>query len=84
MEKSNAVRRPWYRLHISTWLTLPLGLAVAILVVLPGGDGYYPERTSWVDAGVFQGEARLCMAGQCHFYGEIQFIGRAGCGGRTR
>ena len=27
--------------------------------MLPGGDGYYPERTSWVDAGVFQGETAI-------------------------
>jgi len=51
MEKSNATktpaRRPWYRLHLSTWLTLPLGLVVAVLVVLPGGMGQYPDPPSW-------------------------------------
>ena len=29
-------RRPWYRLHLSTWLLLPLGLVVAALALLPG------------------------------------------------
>ena len=42
-------RRPWYRLHLSTWLALPLGLLVAALVVLPGGVGRYPTQTSRLD-----------------------------------
>ena len=32
----NLTRRPWYRLHLSTWLTLPFGLVVAVMVVVPG------------------------------------------------
>ena len=44
----NPTRRPWYRLHLSTWLTLPLGLVVAVFVVLPGGVGEYPERSTWM------------------------------------
>jgi len=51
-------RRPWYRLHLSTWLTLPLGLVVAVLVVLPGGDGQYPERSSWLrESAIYGGRA---------------------------
>jgi hypothetical protein len=34
--------RPWYRLHFSTWLVAALGLIVAVLLVLPGEEGYWP------------------------------------------
>src|SRR6266566_7338319 len=42
-----SARRPWYRLHRSTWLVAPLGLIVAVLLVVPGGIGSYPELDSW-------------------------------------
>ena len=44
----NPTRRPWYRLHLSTWLILPLAFAAVALVEVPGGVGRYPERPSWV------------------------------------
>jgi hypothetical protein len=43
-------RRPWYRLHCSTWLIVLLGLAAAVLIVVPGGIGRYPDEPSWVPA----------------------------------
>jgi hypothetical protein len=42
-----SVRRPWYRLHRSTWFVGPLGLIVAVLLVVPGGIGSYPELDTW-------------------------------------
>ena len=43
-------RRPWYRLHLSTWLTLPLELVVAVCIILPGESGQYPVRPTWYEA----------------------------------
>ena len=40
------VRRPWYRLHRSTWFLMPLPLAIAVVIVLPGDIGWYPDRLS--------------------------------------
>ena len=51
MDKSNAApipaRRPWYLLHLSTWLALLFGLVAALLVVLPGGAGSDPAQVPW-------------------------------------
>ena len=51
MEKPTATasppRRPWYRLHLSTWLILPLAIIAAVFVELPGGVGGFPERPAW-------------------------------------
>lgn len=44
VETAAPARRPWYRLHLSTWLILPLALAAAAFVVLPGEIGQYPQR----------------------------------------
>jgi hypothetical protein len=41
-----ASRRPWYRLHLSTWLVAVLGLLVGVLLIVPGEDGVYPEDGS--------------------------------------
>jgi len=41
-------RRPWCRLHFSTWLILALATLAAATIVLPGEVGRYPERQSWV------------------------------------
>jgi hypothetical protein len=43
-----AKSRRWYQLHRSTWLIMPLGLAVAVLIDLPGGTGWYPDYDSWM------------------------------------
>ncbi len=39
-------RRPWYRLHFSTWLFAGLGLTVVVLLILPGKEGWYPWEGS--------------------------------------
>jgi len=43
-----AKSRRSFQLHRSTWLIMPLGLAVAVLIVLPGGTGWYPNYDSWM------------------------------------
>jgi hypothetical protein len=42
-----SVRRPWYRLHFSSWLVLVLALALGGLFVLPGEE---IPRGGWVDS----------------------------------
>lgn len=43
---STAPRRPWYRLHFSTWVVALFGIVVAALLIVPGEDGHYPSRHS--------------------------------------
>jgi hypothetical protein len=39
-------RRPWYRLHLSTWIIAIFGLSVAIVLILPGEEGWWPWEGS--------------------------------------
>ena len=41
-------RRPWYRLHFSTWVVLLLGAIVATLLVVPGELSWYPSEHSLI------------------------------------
>ncbi len=45
-------RRSWYRLHRSTWALAGLGVLAAILLVVPGEIGWYPDQDSLKPRGV--------------------------------
>ncbi len=41
-----APRRPWYRLHFSTWIVAVFGLGIGVLLILPGEEGWWPWEGS--------------------------------------
>jgi hypothetical protein len=45
---AGSCHRPWYRLHLSTWLVVLLGLIVGVLLIVPGEDGWYPNFYSLI------------------------------------